>query len=31
MKFTSMAALACIGMVTAQQEWDDDYEVDEDY
>ena len=31
MKFTSIAALACIGIVTAQQEWDDDYEVDEDY
>jgi hypothetical protein len=30
MKFTSIAALACIGMVSAQAEWDDDYDADDD-
>lgn len=31
MKFTTLAALLCVGMVSAQREWDDDYEVPDDY
>ena len=30
MKFATFAALVCAGLVSAQREWDDDYEADED-
>ena len=31
MKFTSLAALVCFGIVSAQEEWSDDFEAADDF
>jgi hypothetical protein len=31
MKFATIAVLACIGLVSAQEEWADDYDAEDNY
>jgi hypothetical protein len=31
MKFASIAALSCIGLVSAQEQWNDDFNANDEY